>query len=221
MVLSDGEFLCDACTDQTFERAEQYDATANSAFILRPRVALLARRGDDGLILREELDASRLLDRSLALLLSLRVGDALRCCGCIHSSRVCGRVGYFIGYCVRRHLALLRIGRRTTICVSMELLRRPDDAAIVEAARMLRTMSSLASVPTLRHALSAIKSAHTMCGTPELERAETLLRQLSAPSGDDVDADEVGLSMCIASECTLRYSILRCERQTEPQEVQL
>jgi hypothetical protein len=167
--LSNGEVLCSLCTDNTFLRAEQHETVLPPP----PRVALLARHGSDGRILPADVGG---VPRH-ALLLSLRKGDKLQCCGCITSKRIQGRIGRFDGYCVRRGIGLLRIGR-AVVGVHMELLHRPSDEATLLHTDMLRTLLRVATPATLRCAITTVRSMHTLCGSPVLAAAEAALAAL-------------------------------------------
>ena len=170
-MLSFGELLCRSCSVETFSGAEQRDALA------RPRLALLARRGRDGRLLAADLqhDCGALVPRARELLGSLRVGDAVRCCGCIPSPDVGGQTGAFAGFCLRRRCALVRVGG-SVACVRMHHLRRPADEAVAHHAAMLRALLRLGCrASTLRRALETVREAHTLCGTAALADAEAAL----------------------------------------------
>jgi hypothetical protein len=192
--LSDDEVLCDVCVSATFEGAEKYDRSR------RPPLALFARRDADGLVLRSELDDFK-PGRTLQLLLSLRAGDELRCCGCIPSRHVRGRVGEFVGYDTRRHVAVLRLRPRGAVaCVQMPLLRRPGDEEAKRHEAMLESLLALgACASTLTQCIATVTAAHTLCGGALLERAKQRVADLharrrmhdtdSATNSDDSDDD--------------------------------
>ena len=174
--LSDDERLCEVCVCEAFDGADQLESSPPPA----PPVALYARCDADGWLRREELEDERVDDRDRELLLSLRVGDELRCCGCIPRSSVRGRVGSFVGFCTRRNLGVLRIGD-AVVCVRMALLRRPTDNSARQHGEMLRALVAHgASLSTLRRALAAVRSAHVLCGTPALAEAEATVDRLAA-----------------------------------------
>ncbi|KAL1526117.1 hypothetical protein AB1Y20_014846 [Prymnesium parvum] len=97
VLLADGEALCEVCVCATFDHVEQRAAAP-------PRLALFARR--------EEIELLRpqLPPRDFALLLAVRAGDELRCCECIPRLDVRGRACAFVGFCLRRRVAVVRLG---------------------------------------------------------------------------------------------------------------
>jgi hypothetical protein len=172
--LSDDEVLCVVCAGQTFDTAEELDSTSPP----RPPVTLLARTDFvTGRLLADDLGGVP-CGRARTLLLSLRPGDLLRCCGCIHHAHVRGRTGSFVGFCVRRQLVLLRLDS-FVVCVPLELVRASEDDAVQEHLRMLHTLCDVGTQATLQHGVAAVRAAHTLCGSEALLDAEKALRQLA------------------------------------------
>ena len=174
--LSDGEVLCVVCAGQTFDEAEQYGSDVPP----RPRVALLADVDPaTHHLLADHLDGV-VAGRPLELLLSLRVGDRLRCCGCIRHPHVGRRIGTFLGFCLRRRQALVQLDASFIACVPMELLRTPDDESSHAHVEMLTTLRRLGTRTTLQRAVHAVRAAHTLCGSEALADAEAALSRLTA-----------------------------------------
>lgn len=184
-LLSNDELLCEFCASDTFFGAEQLDTSPPP----RPRVTLLARVDACGKLLADDLDG--VTGRARELLASLRVGEELRICACVHSQRMRGRVGVFVGFCVRRHLALLRCSG-SLVAVRMPLLRRPNDGDTAVHTDMMRWLTRLATVSTLQHALAAVRRSHTLCGSDALLSAERALGRLAAaqPGGSDYSDED-------------------------------
>ena len=205
LVCSAGETLCAVCACSTFESVEQFRNTG--AALWRPRVVLQMSE-------LEDLDVQDEQGRELSLLMSLRRGDELWCCGCIESVHVGGACGEYMGYCTRRRLALLRMGSGVA-CVSLKLLRRPDDALTLQHAEMLHTLSDVGSIPTLQNAITAVRAAHTMCGTPQLSAANEMLASLKekAAMRDSEEAPgqrAVRWRRDVSGECYPTIHGLRC-----------
>ena len=158
--LSDGEILCAVCVNMTVTRAEQY-ASNPPPWIPLSLFAPLSANG------AHELDGVTDL-RARNVLLSLHAGERVRCCGCIHSARLARQTGDFVGYCVRRQVAVVRL-QHAVVCVPLELLRRPTDRLVVLHSEMLRSLMGVASLSTLQHAVANVRAAHTLCGTSLLE----------------------------------------------------
>ena len=168
--LSDGEVLCVVCAGQTFDEAEQYRSDVPP----RPRVALLADVDPaTHHLLADHLDGV-VAGRPLELLLSLRVGDRLRCCGCIRHPHVGRRIGTFLGFCLRRRQALVQLDASFIACVPMELLRPLDDESSHAHVEMLTALRGVGTRATLQRA------ARTLCGSEALADAEAALSRLAA-----------------------------------------
>jgi hypothetical protein len=177
--LSDGEHLCNVCASAMFIDATELDTSPPPC----PPVALFASEG-----LQEDILECVPAGRQRKLLGELRKGNTLRCCACIPSVHVGGRLGSFVGFCRRRRVAVLKIDDAMA-CVPLELLRYPDDGAVQHDARMLRTLLRVGTASTLQHGTAAVLRNHTLCGTPELGEAMAALRWLrrksDAGSGED------------------------------------
>lgn len=175
--LSDGEILCVVCASATFDAAE------HTIYSCRPPVALFCRTDVSGHLRREEL--SGVHGRALDMLLSVRTGDPLQVCGCVESAHVAGCVASFVGFCVRRRQVVLRLppgGESAVVCVRLELVRPPNDALRTAHGRMLADLLRLgASASTLQSAITAVRAAHTLCGTTALLRATDALDALTSP----------------------------------------
>jgi hypothetical protein len=204
--LSDGELLCAVCAACTFDTAEQHEALA-----LAPRVALMARVETDGSICRDDLRGLR--GRGLELVCSLRLGEELRLCGCL-PGHVRGRVGVFVGYDTRRRLALLRLGGAIA-CMRMDvaedalMLRRPGDQSTALHSRMLQDLVRVANRSTLYGAVTAVKAAHTLCGSSILAEAEAILAQIS--EADPHEAREMSAYEAPPSELLpMRMAVSPC-----------
>ena len=186
--LSNNELMCIVCSSATFDRAEHTPLGRG------PPVALFCKRDANGLLQREDL--SGVQGRTLEMLLSIRPGDPLRCCGCMAPS-IAGRVGAFDGFCLRRNRAVLRLphsaqgsdecGVGAVVCVRAELLRRPDDELVAKHERMLVELLRLgASASTLRCGSAAVQAAHTLCGTHTLERVTRAIEMLGQRDAADM-----------------------------------
>ena len=188
--LSDGEMLCMVCTCSVIEAGRTLEANPPP----RLRIACFARfEPQSGLQLHEDLVGAE-SGSARELLLSLCRGEPLRFCGCIESNRVAGRVGSFAGYCTRRKLAVLRLQAEgegqaeAWACVPMELVRRPTDELIARHDQMLRSLLQVgASASTLHHTISAVRAAHTLCGTPVLASAKRALEALALKQAGPAD----------------------------------
>jgi hypothetical protein len=173
--LSDGEVLCVVCAGQTFDEVQELESITPP----RPPVTLLSRVDPlNGKLLVDDLDGIP-RGRGRDLLLSLRPGDLLRCCGCIHHPHVRGRTGVFLGFCVRRQLALLRLTPVFVACVPLELLRTLHDDTVEEHRQMLQHLCKVGTKATLQHSVNAVRAAHTLCGSEALLDAEMALRHLT------------------------------------------
>ena len=188
--LSDGEVLCIVCTCSVVEAGSTLDTEPPPKL----RIACFARfEPQSGLQLQEDLAGAE-SGSARELLLSLLRDEPLRMCGCIESSHVGGRVGSFAGYCPRRKLAVLRLQGEgegqgeAWACAPMELLRRPTDELIVRHEQMLNSLMRVgASASTLHHTISAVRAAHTLCGTPVLAKAKRALEVLALKQAESCD----------------------------------
>jgi len=177
--LHDGELLCAVCSSATFESAQQHETIARAC------VALLAETVE-GHVRPDELDELR--GRGLSLMSLLRVGETVRFCGCLPFEHVRGREARFVGYDVRRHLALLQIGEAIVGMRMMSaedplMLRPTRDEATGHHDHMLRSMLRFASARTLQAAMSMVQAAHTLCGSTILAEAEAVLARLRREEG--------------------------------------
>jgi len=181
--LSTGEILCTVCSSKTFEFADQHDASAFAA-----PVALLAPVDAEGRL--SIYDLRELTGRAIVLLSSLRLGETLHFCGCIPSKHLRGRRAIFLGYCMRRHLALLQVGH-SVACMRMDstedplMIREAQDQTVLLHERMLRQLNCFASKHTLQAAVASIYAAHTLCGSELLTSAERLAKALVDEDSDD------------------------------------
>ena len=190
--LSDNEVMCDVCACNWFEYADMRHDTKPPTLL--PAISLFARRdAASGLILREELEGAT-TGRPHQLLSSLRSGDALRCCGCIKSDHVGHQVGRFVGYDLRRRLAVVELDSSRLACVPLVLLRRPDDVSITRHGEMLQELLNVgASASTLHCSIQTVKAAHTLCGSQLLKKAQACLDDLNAKARAAAADDEAPL----------------------------
>ena len=188
VLLSCGTQLCAVCAGGVFVSAEQLDTCPPPS----PPVALFA----------EPCDASVAPGRQRELLISLQPGEELRVCGCVGSVHVSGRTGYFVGYCARRQLAILRVDGGVA-CVPLELLRRPEDATILLHKEMLKTLAQVGTAATLQHGIACVQRSHSLCGTAELAAAEQALRRCRASCLDWSEGEaEIIRGIAAAGRCS-------------------
>lgn len=218
--LSTGERLCTVCTSLSFDHGEQHELASPS--LLTPRVALLATLDSSRHICPDELHELRGAQhqRALALLQSVRVGDTLRFCGCIASECVRSKLAVVEGFCVRRHLLLLRVCG-AIFCMRMRssedalMVRELHDDTVALHERMLRQLTPVASHRTLQAMVATVQAAHTLCGSPLLVQAEAVLRRLNQAE----EAERVGTAQppLVLSRSNLHSPLLQRRPLSEKQ----
>lgn len=190
----------------TFEHAEEYASNSPPP----PRLPMFARCDARGWLLEEDLEGL-VEGEGRELLLSIRMGEPIRCCECMPQCHLRAVVGSFVGFCMRRKVVVVRVesglekwgengmqkgaargADGCLVCVEPCRLRRPDEVTGgAEYAEMLRTLMAVgASVQTLRHAITKVRATHLLCGSKVLTDVEALISALTEEQSSMMSAPQ-------------------------------